>query len=201
MSASDCYQLGYEAFLKDKLFASSLWLEESLYHSETLTNTLKLEILNKLLEVYQKLYKYSFMLKTMQRILKIKPNDIVVMSKMAMLEKNAIETHPCVTDVLAERDQEIEEKIVRGEYDEASNDEEFEIKLHYALCRGDVTPTSKELAPLRCRYLTHTSAFLKIAPLKFEEVSLDPYIIVFHEVMYDKEIELIKLNSKYKVRV
>lgn len=54
------------------------------------------------------------------------------------------------------------------------------------------------MAELKCRYITENSPFLKIAPLKLEEASLKPYIVVYHDV-YDKEIEFIKQTAKPRV--
>ncbi|KAH8286890.1 hypothetical protein KR018_006932 [Drosophila ironensis] len=45
---------------------------------------------------------------------------------------------------------------------------------------------------LVCRYNTTTTPFLKLAPLKMEEISRDPYIVVYHNVISDKEIEEMK---------
>lgn len=67
------------------------------------------------------------------------------------------------------------------------------------LCRNAIGRTPAELAPLRCRYVTNKSAFLKIAPLKLEEAHLKPYIVVYHDVLYDNEIELIKSMAKPRV--
>lgn len=69
--------------------------------------------------------------------------------------------------------------------------------LYQSVCRGD--SKSKSNTPFRCRYVTNKSAFLKIAPLKLEEISLDPYIVLYHEAMYEKEIEVIKNIAKQKV--
>lgn len=55
------------------------------------------------------------------------------------------------------------------------------------------------MAELKCRYITENSPFLKIAPLKLEEASLKPYIVVYHDVMYDKEIEFIEQTAKPRV--
>ncbi|XP_030370404.1 prolyl 4-hydroxylase subunit alpha-1-like [Scaptodrosophila lebanonensis] len=41
---------------------------------------------------------------------------------------------------------------------------------------------------LHCRYNTTTTPFLRIAPLKMEELSSDPYIVMFHDVVYQSEI-------------
>ena len=74
-----------------------------------------------------------------------------------------------------------------------------ERRLYELLCRGDIKPSPAQLAPLRCRYINNNSAFLKIAPLKIEEANLNPYIVVFHDIMYDSEIELIKKLAKPRV--
>ncbi|SPP80890.1 prolyl 4-hydroxylase subunit alpha-2 [Drosophila guanche] len=41
---------------------------------------------------------------------------------------------------------------------------------------------------LHCRYNGTTSPFLRLAPLRMEELSLDPYIVVYHNVLTDAEI-------------
>ncbi|SPP80889.1 prolyl 4-hydroxylase subunit alpha-2-like [Drosophila guanche] len=69
---------------------------------------------------------------------------------------------------------------------------------------------------LHCRYNATSSPFLRLAPLRMEELSLDPYIVVYHNVLSDAEIAEIKrigeplliraglgkknTNQNYKVR-
>lgn len=77
--------------------------------------------------------------------------------------------------------------------------DDYQKVLFHSVCRGDVHPHPKDLASLKCKYLADKSAFLKIAPLKLEEISVDPYIVVFHNALYGKEIELIKHLSIPKV--
>lgn len=74
-----------------------------------------------------------------------------------------------------------------------------ERKNYEKLCRGEIKPDAKFLSKLKCRYVTNKSPFLKIAPLKLEEASLSPYIVVYHDVIYDREIELIKQMAKPRV--
>ncbi|XP_043649572.1 prolyl 4-hydroxylase subunit alpha-1 isoform X2 [Drosophila teissieri] len=59
---------------------------------------------------------------------------------------------------------------------------------HNIGCRG-LFPRKTNLV---CRYNSSTNAFLKLAPLKMEEISRDPFIVMFHEVISDKEIEEMK---------
>lgn len=69
------------------------------------------------------------------------------------------------------------------------------------LCRDELEPSPKYQATLRCRYVTNNVPYLKIGPIKLEELSLDPYIVVYHDVIYDAEIEYLKEESKPKVRL
>lgn len=66
-------------------------------------------------------------------------------------------------------------------------------------CRGELFQSPKEAAKLKCRYVYNKSSFIKIAPLKMEEASLKPYIVVYHDVLYDSEIEVIKTMAKPRV--
>ncbi|KAH8247679.1 hypothetical protein KR038_007951 [Drosophila bunnanda] len=61
------------------------------------------------------------------------------------------------------------------------------------LCRSSYIPSPSRL---HCRYNSTTSPFLILAPLKMEEISLDPYIIVYHDVLSAKKIEeIIRLGD------
>lgn len=67
------------------------------------------------------------------------------------------------------------------------------------LCRNEILLTPAELSKLKCKYVTNNSYFLKIAPLKLEEAYLKPYIVIYHEVIYDEEIEFVKKMAKPRV--
>lgn len=72
----------------------------------------------------------------------------------------------------------------------------FDEGQYSKLCRYEVKPSPAQLAPLRCRYVTNDIAFLKYGPLQMEEYNLDPYIVVYHNVMFDSEIEYLKAASR-----
>ncbi|XP_017071952.1 prolyl 4-hydroxylase subunit alpha-2 [Drosophila eugracilis] len=63
---------------------------------------------------------------------------------------------------------------------------------HQIGCRGGFPKKNN----LICRYNSTTNAFLKLAPIKVEEISRDPYIVLFHEVLTDREIEEMKGEIK-----
>ncbi|CRK98253.1 CLUMA_CG011615, isoform A [Clunio marinus] len=70
-----------------------------------------------------------------------------------------------------------------------------ELKYIIAACTGTAKRTDKELSQVRCRYVSK-SPFSKIAPFKVEEASLDPYIVVFYDVISNDEIEIFKSTAK-----
>lgn len=76
----------------------------------------------------------------------------------------------------------------------------YERENYEKLCRGEVQMDPKESAQLKCRYVTNKSPFLTIAPLKLEEAKMKPYIVIYHDVIYDREIEEIKQMAKPRVR-
>lgn len=75
------------------------------------------------------------------------------------------------------------------------------MERYQQLCRKEVEPTAKQMAPLKCRYVTRNSPYLLIGPLKLEEVHLDPDIFIFHNVIYDEEIDVMKKMFKKHVRM
>ncbi|XP_073817113.1 prolyl 4-hydroxylase subunit alpha-2-like [Musca autumnalis] len=60
-------------------------------------------------------------------------------------------------------------------------------------CRGQY---SNKPSRLHCVYNTTTTAFLRLAPLKMEIVHLDPYMVIFHDVISDKEIKELQTLAK-----
>lgn len=74
-----------------------------------------------------------------------------------------------------------------------------ERKLYEKLCRNEIKRRPSELSQLKCKYVTNKSPFLKIAPLKLEEAHLKPYIVIYHDVIYDSEIEVLKQMAKPRV--
>ncbi|KAM8706312.1 hypothetical protein ACLKA7_010569 [Drosophila subpalustris] len=53
------------------------------------------------------------------------------------------------------------------------------------LCRSNYKANSSRLS---CSYKRTSNPFLILAPFKMEQLSLDPYVVVFHDVVYSSEI-------------
>ena len=60
--------------------------------------------------------------------------------------------------------------------------------------------SQKRLSKLKCRYLTNGHPFLVIGPIKQEEVFDNPGIWVFHDVISESKINLMKSSALPKVK-
>lgn len=78
-------------------------------------------------------------------------------------------------------------------------EEMTERERYEMLCRGEVSIPLEVEKNLKCRYVDRGIPFLKIAPFKEEEAYLDPRIVVYHNVIYDEEIETIKRMAQPRV--
>ncbi|KAH8362970.1 hypothetical protein KR084_003835 [Drosophila pseudotakahashii] len=65
------------------------------------------------------------------------------------------------------------------------------------LCRSSFLPKPSRL---HCRYNTTTSPFLILAPLKMEEISLDPYIVLYHDILPVKDIDQLIILAEPRLK-
>lgn len=66
------------------------------------------------------------------------------------------------------------------------------------LCNGEIFKSPSETKDLRCRFVAN-SHFSRIAPFKVEEANINPPVLIFHEVLSDNEIEIVKTLSKLRI--
>lgn len=76
----------------------------------------------------------------------------------------------------------------------------FLFKETYSLaCQGNLPVPEVIKSALKCYYETYKRAFLKIGPIKVEELYLDPKIVKIHDAIWDSEIEKLIDISKERV--
>ena len=79
-----------------------------------------------------------------------------------------------------------------GSWFTTETDERYE-----ALCRGEKLLSDKIESQLVCFHLNTTEIpFMRLMHIKVEEAFKEPQIVVFHEILWDSEIELIKQMAK-----
>uniref|UniRef100_A0A1A9WN31 procollagen-proline 4-dioxygenase n=1 Tax=Glossina brevipalpis TaxID=37001 RepID=A0A1A9WN31_9MUSC len=64
-------------------------------------------------------------------------------------------------------------------------------------CRGNISNIPSKL---HCIYNTKTTSFLRLAPLKMEFLSDDPYMVLYHDVLTDREILTLKDLGKTNLK-
>lgn len=70
--------------------------------------------------------------------------------------------------------------------------ETAEFDIYQKLCRGEMTKTAREQRDLRCFYVYENNGFSRLAPFKVEDLNLDPEVKIFHNILSDETIEIIK---------
>lgn len=77
-----------------------------------------------------------------------------------------------------------------------------ERERYHMLCRNENLMSVKISSQLRCRYTNNNkNPYLIIAPLKEEEAFLSPRILLYRDVLYDNEIEIIKRMAQPRVSI
>lgn len=72
---------------------------------------------------------------------------------------------------------------------------------YHMLCRNENLMSIEISSKLRCRYTNNNNnPLLIIAPLKEEEAFLSPRIVLYRDVLYDNEIDVIKRMAQPRVR-
>lgn len=67
-------------------------------------------------------------------------------------------------------------------------------------CSGHIKTSAREQRHLSCGYLQETHPFLLLAPLKVEELNDDPLLLLYHEVIYQSEIDAISQLIRNKIK-
>lgn len=221
MSSNDCYEIGLLSYKNRDYYYSSLWLLEAMKRLETDksgSNISKSDILEYLsISSYRqgKSQMIFFLHKSFKRIhfcvcyignkslalqytndiLDILPADEKANRNKNFYEKSLQEE----TNTKFNIDEKPSDNRQISYVQTYSNPKSNETLLYKKLCRNEIHLTPAELSKLKCKYVTNRSPFLKIAPLKLEEAYLKPYIVIYHDVMSDVEIDVIKKMAKPRV--
>uniref|UniRef100_A0A2M4BK34 procollagen-proline 4-dioxygenase n=2 Tax=Anopheles marajoara TaxID=58244 RepID=A0A2M4BK34_9DIPT len=170
LTPGECYLIGTRLSAASQHKFATSWLREALRRWTTENpGVSKVEILNALSYSLSQQFHYEEALEFNRQALKLQPDNPLALKSKEPLEK-WIEYErqyglPPVANAPADHSK------------------------FYSLCRGESPRTAAEVSKLRCRYESNRVPFLKIAPLKLEEVSLDPFIVVYHQVISDREIK------------
>ncbi|XP_076235993.1 prolyl 4-hydroxylase subunit alpha-1 isoform X3 [Calliopsis andreniformis] len=203
LSASDCFELGRQSYHNRDYYHTVLWMQEAMdrLQEEQNATTSKQDILEYLAFSTYMQGNVARALSMTNELLELVPTHERALGNRAYYQKEIQSKASQSKKKRGEDGQDdtalpeqvrrfmrftvTEEKV--KSWDEMSERERYEM-----LCRGEVSITPQIQKNLKCRYVDRGIPFLKIAPFKEEEAYLDPRIVVYHDVIYDEEIETIK---------
>ncbi|XP_016950818.1 prolyl 4-hydroxylase subunit alpha-2-like [Drosophila biarmipes] len=173
MSCGDIFAVGHHLAQENKTSEAIQWLQEvsPLLQEDLLIIPKHLaieefEVLKLLAETHFREEHYSKALTLLDNCLKMKPQDAHVL-RLRRKTKDLLENQPVPTL------EETKQKEVPDTY-----------KIG---CRG----MFKKPTRLHCFYNFTTTPFLRLAPLKTEQVGLNPYVVLYHDMLSAQEISVL----------
>lgn len=178
LTSHELYDLGSELLNADKEDLAIEYLNLALQRlKEYPEKYIEMLTLSRLTDAYKRTNEYEEAILIIDEFLELDP-----LNKMHLEDKEIFQQ--LLDDQLELEDDE--------EYDLL---EHKEMILYRRVCSGIERQNVIELSRLHCRFFSN-SFFSKLARFKIEEASLDPYIVVFIDVVSENEIEELKQISK-----
>lgn len=186
LTANDCFELGRQSYQNKDYYHTVLWMTEAMdrYHDEVNKTITKGDILEYLAFSTYMQGNIKRALQMTNELLEIVPNHERAQGNKLYYE-DAISQNKHLKKKGDEGDEIVVEKSADEKYYKGR-------EMYEKLCRNEVGLNEKIKAKLRCRYVDFGRPFLKLAKLKEEEAFLDPRIVLYHDVLSDREIKAIQ---------
>ncbi|XP_016975117.2 prolyl 4-hydroxylase subunit alpha-1 [Drosophila rhopaloa] len=176
LNMRDCLALAHHKFEVGYFHRSLLWFQEAL----SLTTELSQDIISNLKSLELEAFATSIITRS------------IYLSGQSLSNKTI---HKLVSSQLKDAKQKDLEEIISSKLSQLNKESKNASDIlktnpnaHNIGCQG-LFPKPTNLS---CRYNSTTNMFLKLAPLKMEEMSRDPYIVMVHDVISDRDIEEMK---------
>ncbi|XP_015115772.1 prolyl 4-hydroxylase subunit alpha-1 [Diachasma alloeum] len=196
LSAGDCFELGRQSYNNGDYYHTVLWMQEAmnrLQDEQNRTTTTKPDILEYLAFSTYMQGNVARALSMTNELLELVPSHQRALGNRAYYQEEILKSQG--QRKLGEdgkNDVPVTSQFTIVEKKMISLDEMTERERYEMLCREEVPLSPQIKKQLKCRYVDRGIPFLKIAPFKEEEAYLDPRIVIYHDVIYDDEIETIK---------
>lgn len=180
LTAGELFALGDELMNTERNSVALSYLNLALDRNQESRDMPDVVILEKIYQNHNKTGNLQGVLKTIQKILEIDPTRDDLNEKSFDLE----------LELLFEKQS--------NPIDESGYEESPELRdlwRYMEACSGFLRRSDAEIAKLRCRFVSN-SDYSKLCPFKVEEANLNPYIVIFHDVMSDEEIQVFKSIAK-----
>ncbi|XP_077504406.1 prolyl 4-hydroxylase subunit alpha-1 isoform X1 [Amblyomma americanum] len=200
LSAGDCFELGRQSYNNEDHYHTVLWMQEALDRvDEEVDKTAdRAEILEYLaFSTYQQ--------GNVHHALKL-TNDLLA---AAPDHPRAPGNKRYYEDMLAKREQ----YMKRGDDGDMSENDSVTLKkrsplpdadsergIYERLCRGEKFPPLYHDRELTCQYRTNNRPYLLLQPAKEEVMFPKPRIVVYHDVLSEHEMNVIKTLAQPRLR-
>ncbi|KAK3598748.1 hypothetical protein CHS0354_028800 [Potamilus streckersoni] len=190
LSAEECFEIGRQSYKNEDFYHTVMWMQEALDRNfiETNQTVSRSLILDYLTYSTYKQGNIRHALVLTKELLLLEPDHSRAQSNKLYYEKILLEEEQSQANRHGdEGDIPIQNK---RQLDDYRNSEEFVI--YERLCRGEKTQEYMYQHKLVCRYRDNKNPLLILQPVKEEEVYLDPWLVIYHDVISDREINIIK---------
>lgn len=186
LSAGDCFELGRQSYQNKDYYHTVLWMTEAMdrYHEEVNKTTTKGDILEYLAFSTYMQGNIRRALQMTNELLEIYPNHERARGNKIYYE-DALQESKKRKRRGDDGEDIVVEKVPDGNYYKGRG-------MYEKLCRNEVNLSVAVRSKLFCRYVDFGKPFLKLAKLKEEEAYLDPRIVLYHDVISDREIKTIQ---------
>ncbi|KAG0701730.1 Prolyl 4-hydroxylase subunit alpha-1 [Chionoecetes opilio] len=197
LTAADCFELGRQSYNSGDHYHTTLWMTEALSRQEAENNKTVHHA-----DILEYLAFSTYMQGNIRQALQLtddllheRPNHQRAMGNKVYYEQ-ALTNQEDSTKKGEENDRLDEEAVDKGytvsENTFANDAYHRERRSYERLCRGESGLPPKVTSKLHCYYQRGPSDYLKIVPAKAELVHVNPTIHIYHDVLSDQEISVIK---------
>ncbi|XP_077540266.1 prolyl 4-hydroxylase subunit alpha-1 isoform X4 [Haemaphysalis longicornis] len=199
LSAGDCFELGRQSYNNEDHYHTVLWMQEALDRVDD-----EVEKTADRSDILEYLAFSTYQQGNIHHALKL-TNDLLA----------SVPDHPRAPgnkryyeDTLAKR-----ELYKRGDDGDVSDDDSVTLKkrsplpdadsergIYERLCRGEKFPPLYHDRQLTCQYRTNNRPYLLLQPAKEEVMFPKPRIVVYHDVISDYEMTVIKTMAQPRLR-
>ncbi|XP_011306837.1 prolyl 4-hydroxylase subunit alpha-1 [Fopius arisanus] len=196
LSAGDCFELGRQSYNNGDYYHTVLWMQEAmnrLQDEQNRTTTSKPDVLEYLAYSTYMQGNVARALSMTNELLELVPSHQRALGNRAYYQEEILKSQG--QRKLGEdgkNDMPVTSQFTIVEKKMKALEDMTERERYEMLCREEVPLSPQIQKQLKCRYTDRGIPFLKIAPFKEEEAYLDPRIVIYHDVIYDDEIETIK---------
>ncbi|XP_044727086.1 prolyl 4-hydroxylase subunit alpha-2 isoform X2 [Chrysoperla carnea] len=194
LSVDDCFELGRQLYNNGDFYHTILWMYETKKRFHLYEQEQQKQQQTKYVDILEYLAFSIYMEGNLQIAIDLTKELLQLAPDHSRAKGNLVFYENKIKELEKEHDNKIKEKR-RPDYDALPERELYEM-----LCRNEIKPPQKVLSKLRCRYRKKRHPFTWIAPFKEEEMSLEPLIVVYHDVLYDDEINTIKQLAQPRFR-